>query len=39
MTESSDLATGAKTREFADSMPTKKRGVVQKVGIVSLGVP
>ena len=38
-TENSVLAKGAKTETFADSKPTKKQKVTQKVGIVSLGVP
>jgi hypothetical protein len=35
-TECSVLAKGAKTDEFADSKPTKKRKVTQNVGMVSL---
>jgi hypothetical protein len=37
-TESRVLAKGAKTDIFAHSKPTKKKKVIQKVVIVSLGV-
>ena len=38
-TENSVLAGGGKTEKPVDSKPIKKQKVIQKVGIVSLGVP
>ena len=38
-TESSDLAVGAKTKEFADFKPINRVKVVQKAWRDSLGVP
>jgi hypothetical protein len=38
-TENSVLAGGGKTVKYADSKPTKKQKVIQKVRIVCLGVP